>query len=291
MKVSLAMTTFNGERYLINQLDTIRCQSRSPDEVIICDDGSTDKTIEIIENYIKKYELDTWSFHKNPKNLGFSQNFKQAISMTTGDVVFLCDQDDEWSTDKIEKMLTVYHDHKNIAALMCNLIYIDQNSEEFVPEKLPGWYQRMQSYRPGSLNTVDFISLCMTNFAPGCVMSFTAKENGLYYYNEPLIRYRLHGNNAIGNSSATKSSNAAEQIERLERLKVRHQMALQTSYPDQEALRNNIDYIDNRISFYKKRSFSGLRKVWQSSKKTKRLYHNIKKTNIKDFLYYLHLMF
>ena len=84
--ISVAMTTFNGEKYIEKQIESILNQSLSVDEIIICDDGSTDNTIELM----KKYNVQ---IIQNKKNLGYKLNFKKAMEKCKGDYIFLCDQD------------------------------------------------------------------------------------------------------------------------------------------------------------------------------------------------------
>ena len=83
MKNSVVMATYNGSKYIIEQLDSIKNQVLSPDEVIICDDCSTDKTVEIIENYIHQNNLCGWKLYKNEKNIGFFNNFFKAMHLCT----------------------------------------------------------------------------------------------------------------------------------------------------------------------------------------------------------------
>lgn len=94
-KISVAMTTYNGSKYIIKQLDSLKNQSRKIDELVICDDCSTDNTVELVNDYIKSNNLEGWNMYSNENNLGFINNFKQAIKKTTGDIIFLCDQDDD----------------------------------------------------------------------------------------------------------------------------------------------------------------------------------------------------
>lgn len=117
--VSIAMTTYNGEKFIKKQLDSIINQTYKNLEIIICDDGSTDKTIDIIKEYQKKDKRI--KLYINEKNLGFSKNFEKAISLCKGDYIALSDQDDIWELDKIETMvknindaILVYGDEKLI---------------------------------------------------------------------------------------------------------------------------------------------------------------------------------
>lgn len=106
MKSSLLMATFNGEKYIKEQLDSIRCQTKSPDEVIICDDCSIDNTKSVILKYIEDHQLNNkWRFIQNNDNLGFRKNFQKLISLAKNEVIFLCDQDDIWNLEKIEVMM------------------------------------------------------------------------------------------------------------------------------------------------------------------------------------------
>ena len=99
--ISVAMCTFNGEKYIKNHLLSIINQSCPPDELIICDDCSNDETCNIIEVVLSKWS-GKWKLIKNSHNLGFRKNFEQAIRNSNGDIIFLSDQDDVWAKNKIE---------------------------------------------------------------------------------------------------------------------------------------------------------------------------------------------
>jgi len=98
--VSIAMCTYNGERFIQEQIDSILEQSHSNFELIITDDCSSDKTIEIIKNY-QENDMRI-KLYQNEVNLGFVKNFEKAISLCTGEYIALADQDDIWKKDKLE---------------------------------------------------------------------------------------------------------------------------------------------------------------------------------------------
>jgi glycosyltransferase involved in cell wall biosynthesis len=98
-KISVALTSCNGANYLKEQLESVYAQSLLPDEVIVCDDCSTDNSIEILTEYKEKHNL---RYFINDKKLGFVKNFEKAISLCSGDFIALSDQDDVWLPKKIE---------------------------------------------------------------------------------------------------------------------------------------------------------------------------------------------
>lgn len=103
MKISIAMATYNGAKYLQEQLDSFVAQTRLPDELVVCDDGSSDGSIEILEKF-KRCAPFVVYIHKNPSNLGYARNFERSLSLCTGDVIFLSDQDDVWFPEKIKNI-------------------------------------------------------------------------------------------------------------------------------------------------------------------------------------------
>jgi len=117
--ISIVMATYNGERYISQQLESIKEQTIQADEVIICDDGSSDDTVKMVERFIRDNELITWKIIKNKKNKGWQKNFMDAISYATGEIVFLADQDDIWHTKKIEVMSNIMYENRKINLLMC----------------------------------------------------------------------------------------------------------------------------------------------------------------------------
>lgn len=98
-KLSIVLATYNGERFLREQLDSLYSQTLLPDEVIVVDDCSTDGTVNILQEYKDKYGL---KYIVNEHNLGVNANFEKGIKLSTGDYISLCDQDDVWFKNKNE---------------------------------------------------------------------------------------------------------------------------------------------------------------------------------------------
>lgn len=131
MTVAVAIALYNGSKFIEEQLDSIRNQTLSPDKVVLCDDGSTDNTVHIVHEYIEKYNLASkWELYENEINLGYIRNFYKAISLCDTDLVFLCDQDDIWKNDKIEKMTQIMQEHSEISLLSCKYGIIDAEGNE-----------------------------------------------------------------------------------------------------------------------------------------------------------------
>ena len=111
MYLSVVISTYNGSKYILEQLDSIRNQTRRADEVMIIDDCSTDDTVEKINNFLKKYNLNNWKIVKNVENKGWKRNFMEGIWRSNGDLIFPCDQDDIWMPDKLQLMEAIMVEH------------------------------------------------------------------------------------------------------------------------------------------------------------------------------------
>ena len=95
MNLSIALATYNGAVYLKEQLESIAAQTRTPDELVISDDQSTDDTLRVIEEFAATAGFPV-RLSVNEANLGIAKNFEKAISLCRGDLIFLSDQDDVW---------------------------------------------------------------------------------------------------------------------------------------------------------------------------------------------------
>lgn len=104
MKVSVALCTYNGQEYIEEQIHSILNQSVPVDEIIICDDGSTDKTVDIVNSILRESAV-SYRVEANKDSFGVAKNFLKALKMTSGEYVFTCDQDDVWHTDKVKIFL------------------------------------------------------------------------------------------------------------------------------------------------------------------------------------------
>lgn len=131
MTTAVAVALYNGARFIEQQLDCFRSQTRQPEKVVFCDDGSKDNTVELVREYIKKYSLeDSWFLYENDVNLGYIKNFYKAISLCDADLVFLSDQDDIWKSDKIEKMTNIMQQRSDISLLSCQYGIINAEGDE-----------------------------------------------------------------------------------------------------------------------------------------------------------------
>ena len=131
MKVSVVVTTYNGEKYVREQLYSILNQTRQADEVIISDDHSTDDSVKIIQNFILEHDLrEKWYLNVNDYNLGLYANAYIATSMSTGDVFLWSDQDDVWLPRKIEKMVACVEQDPRIQAISCQYKMVDTSLQK-----------------------------------------------------------------------------------------------------------------------------------------------------------------
>ena len=144
MKISVCLATFNGEKYLQQQIESILIQLGDNDELIISDDGSSDQTLNIIESFSDKR---IHIFH-NKMNHGFIGNFENALRIATGDYIFLSDQDDVWSSDKLrislqalEKADLIVHDAEMIDDYWIGMYALLKFRVRFIPERLV-YYRR-----------------------------------------------------------------------------------------------------------------------------------------------------
>lgn len=112
------MCTYNGADFLPAQLESIFAQSRKPDEIVICDDGSTDETRSLIP--------DNVIFHENEQNLGTVKNFEKAIGLCTGDVIVLSDQDDVWREDKLQLIEDAFSSNPNVGLVFSDAEIVDE---------------------------------------------------------------------------------------------------------------------------------------------------------------------
>ncbi len=282
--ISVAMTTYNGQLYIREQLDSILNQSLPVDEVIICDDGSTDGTVELLKEYEEKFP-DRIRLFENDSNLGYRLNFKKAMSLCKGDYIFLCDQDDVWKKKKVELMLDKMKEMPQIQVLATSFTYIDGKGEKkpVVPERGKSNNNLYLKEVPkGACVKVSFEEYYNHNFFQGCALAlrkelkdwvvdhfsthvahdylinFTAaRQDAMYFWNVSLFYYRLHEKNTIGVQKT--NMNFLEKMRTRNRLETRtilavdgRQMLLALRESDPEFYNKRKKYYDEKISFYGK---------------------------------------
>jgi glycosyltransferase involved in cell wall biosynthesis len=128
MRISIALCTFNGERYLAKQLNSFIEQTEPPFELVVCDDGSTDSTLQIVEQFARTASFPVRIF-TNERNLGTTKNFEKAISLCQGDVIALSDQDDEWYPTKLSTVSAAMTKFPDASAVFTDADVINESSE------------------------------------------------------------------------------------------------------------------------------------------------------------------
>lgn len=217
--ISVVMATYNGGKYIEQQLDSIKNQTRKPDEVIICDDCSTDETVLIIKEYINQNKLQNWIVIENENNLGYYNNFFKAIKICKGDTIYLSDQDDVWDLRKIEIFEQFYENEPNASMIQSNVKFIDNNGNMI--KSSYKYHSITESNGIVGLSTFDICKFAGSGYTMSfrkCVKEeiFSRKLNehkNIYLYHDILIglvatalgkcylnldivdKHRLHDNN------------------------------------------------------------------------------------------------
>lgn len=256
--VSIAIATYNGGKFLQEQLNSLLNQTYKNIEIVVSDDGSTDNTQLILKEYEKKDKRIRWSVNPNPQ--GFIKNFERAISLCSGEIIFLCDQDDIWYKDKIFSHLVAYKEPTimwvyNEVRLIGGEFSQTEKFPSLLTDSLPDYYSKERKkllyYVWGSC-----ILGCATSYrsyvikdiwpadsrAPGHdswiqLAIFPAKS---FHIPTVLQDYRQHEGNTVGVTSELKG----------EGFKKREQQAIQGNM---HYLRNLV--VNSRLSFWKRSFF------------------------------------
>ncbi len=177
--ISVVLSSYNGEKFITEQLESILNQSVRPDEVIICDDCSKDATPDIIRSFITNNKLSNWYLVENKENMGYCLNFYNGIKMAKGDIIFLSDQDDVWEQEKVSTMLKVMNENPDIYSLASRYSVIDEFGKEIENSKIT----YLGSKFDGSIEQVSVDSLIGCSYIRGFSMCF---RSNIKQYLKPI---------------------------------------------------------------------------------------------------------
>lgn len=221
--LSVAICTYNGSLYIQKQLDSILSQDLPVDEIIICDDDSSDDTLKIITSIANKNGTIKWVIERNPSSLGVTKNFEKALSLCTGDLIFLSDQDDVWMSNKTSKIVDYFEKHGDVNLVFTNAELIDESGSLKTDKTLfdaCGLSQLKEQWNLGLQFEIEnviqrllgatfalrreFVKACLpfdcklNNYHDGQLAMNSVVQNCNGMIDECLIQYRIHGNNVVG---------------------------------------------------------------------------------------------
>jgi glycosyltransferase involved in cell wall biosynthesis len=227
--VSIALATYNGEKYLKEQIDSLLNQSYKNIEIIIVDDCSKDNTINIINAYQQHFA--NIKLFINQQNLGVSKTFEKAILNSFGNYIALCDQDDIWELNKIEILVNSI---EKFDAVYSNSLLVDAQGNSL--NKTFTTIMNMKTYRSGTpfllSNSVPGHTILMRADFTKKIMPFPTKilfdlwigfcaasNNGIKFVDKTLVNYRQHETNTIGTrDSKNKKKKAPASVQFEEKL-------------------------------------------------------------------------
>jgi len=216
-KVSICLATFNGQKYLKQQLDSIQNQTYKNLHVVIQDDCSSDETMAILESYKDSLEMEVYQNHKN---LGYIKNFESLIQKAKGDYITICDQDDIWEIDKIEILVK---NIKDKTLIYSNSMLIDENSNSLhktLSKKLKNRFIDSNTAlnflydNCVSAHAVLFKKELLpyikefpkTIYFDSYIAATASSLNGIKYIDKNLVLYRQHSDNTLGNKTKAKTN-------------------------------------------------------------------------------------
>jgi glycosyltransferase involved in cell wall biosynthesis len=218
---SIAMCTYNGEAYLNDQLVSVGKQTQQPDEVIICDDGSTDDTLQILAQFSKKAPFPV-RVYRNEQRLGPTKNFERAISLCSGDFLFLSDQDDVWVPEKVDRVLRSFTNNPDAGYVFSDALIVDEmlrpigysmwQSIRFTQRQRRQFEQGKQPEILLKHNVVTGATMALRAGLKSIILpipeeaihdewiALLASSIGMYgvFIEEPLVQYRQHSRQLIG---------------------------------------------------------------------------------------------
>ena len=203
-RISIAMATYNGAQFLPEQLESFLSQSRLPDELVVCDDGSSDNTMNILHEFSASVPFEV-RIEQNVENLGYVRNFEKALSLSTGDLVFLSDQDDVWLPQKLRRVEAEFLANPAVLEISNDMIITDaelkhSNATQLGNVRASGLGDRRYAFGCCMALRREFLSILFPFPADvfshdGWIADVTESLSIRKIIEEPLQLYRRHGNN------------------------------------------------------------------------------------------------
>ena len=208
MRISIAMATYNGAQYLQEQLDSFLSQTRQPDELVVCDDGSIDATVDILEAFRAQAPFAV-HLYLNNTNLGHVKNFEKVMSLCKGDMIFLSDQDDVWLSAKLETVAQIFLVSPEVLAVTNDAGLVDENLQDSgltLHEQFRSLGLAHTKYLYGSCTAIRGSLLPLLLPIPNVstfrhdtwLRDVVTRLGGRKTIAETLQYHRRHGNNASG---------------------------------------------------------------------------------------------
>jgi glycosyltransferase involved in cell wall biosynthesis len=211
--ISIAMATYNGARFIREQLDSLAKQTVLPTELVVTDDGSNDDTLTIVEQFAKQAPFPV-ALHRNSKRLGYSANFMQCASLCRGELIAFSDQDDIWDQDKLRRVLLCFEE-TNAQVVFHGFRLVDQNGKNIGTLDEASPYKSIDHWTivPGLTQVfrrelLVFSDLIEISIDPGAPSRPLAHDQWIYflghsfgsisYLKKCLLSYRQHGSNLFG---------------------------------------------------------------------------------------------
>lgn len=252
MKISIILSSYNGSKYIIPQMASLMRQTRKADEVILIDDASTDETVNIIKKFVDENNLsETWKLVTNTDNKGWTYNFYYGFKMATGDLVFPCDQDDIWCTDKLQNMTQIMEENPNILVL-AGLPHkfedgtenqIDSHKQLICSKSVTkvGFDHNFVKRAPGCVEAIrkSLIDKALKYWSPslphdGFSAYFGNLLDGYYYYDDVVIEWRQHRGSASRPAKRSRSVRMTELLREQKMFAVIYQYAMQEHLSDEK---------------------------------------------------------
>lgn len=231
--IELLLATFNGARYLTEQLDSLLAQDYREFRIVISDDGSSDATTAIIDRYVGRYPASIRTLRPVPRHLGADRNFARLLDAASADYVFFCDQDDVWLPDKISRTLAVMDKAERLSK--SNHPLLVHTDLTVVDAQLRELSLSFMLYTGISPSRTSFSSLLFGNVVTGCTVmanrslyelarpipeammfdhwlaQVAAGMGTIAYLDAPTVLYRQHDSNAVG-ARPVRISSFAERV-------------------------------------------------------------------------------
>ncbi len=263
--ISICLATYNGEKYLQEQMDSLVAQTYENFELIVQDDFSSDNTVNVVESYSDRLDI---KLAINKSNLGYIENFEIALKKTSGEYIAICDQDDIWDKNKLQILIDNLQDNSLIYS---NSLLIDENGNSLgktLSQKLKNNFIDSNSSlnflydNCVSAHSMLFSKELLNHIFPlpkniyfdQWIAATAANLDGVKYIDKILVNYRQHDSNTLGNRNKNSDNIMKKMLSKIDK-KISansHMLKITSEFKNLKVLSSDDNFLlDRLINFHK----------------------------------------